>query len=44
MKSDTEQLRNTCIECSAWQHWYMWPINNAWHSNHVFIHDPMAKC
>ena len=44
MKSDTEQLRNTCIECWAWQHRYMWPINNAWHSNCVFIRGPMAEC
>jgi hypothetical protein len=44
MISDTEQLRNACIECWAWKRLYMWPINNAWHSNHIFVHDLMTEC
>jgi len=41
--SDTEQLRNASIVHCMWTHQNTWPADNAWHSNHVFIHDPMAK-
>jgi hypothetical protein len=44
ISDETEQLRNARIGCHVWKRLNMWPIDNTWHSNHVFICDPMAKC
>jgi hypothetical protein len=44
----TGQVIRTAEKCMyrilRMKHRNSWPIDNAWHSNHVFVYDPMAKC
>jgi hypothetical protein len=35
--NESDQLANSRVGCCVRKGWKMWPINNAWNSNHVFI-------
>ena len=42
--SEPEQLTNACAGCHVRKHGNMWPVNDAWNSNYIFIRDLTAKC
>jgi len=44
ISNETEQLRNARIGCCIWKRLNTWPIDNTWHSNHVFVCHLIAKC
>jgi len=44
VKSEPDQLTNTCAGRRVRKHRNVWPINNAWDSNHAFLRGPTARC